>query len=684
MLKARRFFRILLVLFSPLGALPSAAQRTAPSHLLPLRVYDPPRIVFPKKTWLKARPEGLGLRSEALKEAARYAQKYGGGSGCVVRSGYLLYEWGSPSYLADIKSATKGSIGATLLGIALDRGLLSLDQPAVKYYPALGTGRRENKSTGYLSLIRVRHLATMTAGFDDGRPPKLVYRPGTRGLYSNDTSNMLAELLTLRFKEDLKEVLRREVMKPLGVPEGSWRWRANAYRSRKINGIVSREFASGIRITHRALARIGYLYLMKGRWGDRQILSKAYVKEATSPTELPGPYPGYAFYWVSNAGARFSGLPRDTFWALGLGDSFVAVCPSLDLVVVRLGTGSRRSQLPGPPGWGGERVAGLLRLIFRAVVEPPVPPSEVFRGLRWARPQTIKRAAKGSDNWPLTWADDGDLYTAYGDGRGFAPKAERKLSLGFAKVSGMPPNFKGSNIRSPTGERTGDGARGPKASGILMVKGVLYLLVRNTGNSQVAWSRDHARTWSWAPWRFKENFGCLTFLNFGRNYEGARDGFVYIYSPESDDAYSYADAMVMARVPGEQILNRNAYSFFSGFDKKGEPIFSPNINDRRPIFHNPGKCRRSGVSYHPTLKRYLWVQTFGKEDTRFEGGIAVYEAPEPWGPWRTVYYAPKWDIGPGESASFPTKWFLPEQKALYLVFSGNDAFSVRKAVYELW
>ena len=47
----------------------------------------------------------------------------------------------------------------------------------------------------------------MTAGFDDGRPPRLFYRPGTDGYYSNDGSNMLAELLTMRFGEDLEAVL---------------------------------------------------------------------------------------------------------------------------------------------------------------------------------------------------------------------------------------------------------------------------------------------------------------------------------------------------------------------------------------------------------------------------------------------------------------------------------------------
>src|SRR5205085_9994667 len=81
---------------------------------------------------------------------------------------------------------------------------------------------------------------------------------------------------------------------------------------------------------------------------------------------------------------------------------------------------------------------------------------------------------------------------------------------------------------------------------------------------------------------------------------------------------------------------------------------------------------------------YLWVQilpgTEGqKADTRFEGGFAVYDAPEPWGPWTTVYFTEKWDVGPGETASFPTRWMSADGKTLHLVFSGEDHFSVRQA-----
>ena len=53
------------------------------------------------------------------------------------------------------------------------------------------------------------------------------------------------------------------------------------------------------------------------------------------------------------------------------------------------------------------------------------PRSPIIRGITWAPPATIFRQAKDSDNWPLTWADDDHIYTAYGDGTGFPPKRRR-------------------------------------------------------------------------------------------------------------------------------------------------------------------------------------------------------------------------------------------------------------------
>jgi hypothetical protein len=493
-------------------------------------------------------------------------------------------------------------------------------------------------------------------------------------------------------------------MDVIGSPPTEWAWRDNSFRAKTIGQWPSREFASGITITHRTLARIGYLYLRDGQWNGRQVLSKEYIRVATQPTDLPSFVPYYAFYWGSNGRGTYSGMPRDAYWALGLGDSFVLVCPSLDVVAVRLGVGSNKSRLPGDDddtNWG-KRVEGFFSFLVKAAQQAavetrkgakisPYPASSVIAHVEWAPTESIVRRAPGSDNWPLTWADDDSLYGAYGDGNGFEPPLPEKLSLGFARITGGPDDLVGTNVRSATGETRGDGPAGKKASGMLCVDGTLYMWARNAGNSQLAWSLDHGATWTWADWRFTESLGCPSFLNFGQNYSGARDQFVYVYSPDGDSAYRAADSLVLARSPHDRLRDRAAYEFFAGHGDSHQPIWTRDIGRRRAVFAHAGRCYRTSVSYAEALKRYLLVQPIPARaareritplDTRFRGGLAVFDAPEPWGPWTTVYYTDRWDVGPGDSASFPPKWMSTDGRTLHLVFSGDDCFSVRRATLQ--
>ena len=135
--------------------------------------------------------------------------------------------------------------------------------------------------------------------------------------------------------------------------------------------------------------------------------------------------------------------------------------------------------------------------------------------------------------------------------------------------------------------------------------------------------------------------------------------------------------MVFARVPAKQITKRDAYEFLQKLDD-GSPVWNANINRRGAVFTHEGACYRSSVSYNAAIRRYLWCQTGAGSDTRFRGGIAIYDAPEPWGPWTTVFYTPQWDVGPGETSCLPTKWMSRDGCTIHLVFSGNDCFSVRK------
>ena len=141
--------------------------------------------------------------------------------------------------------------------------------------------------------------------------------------------------------------------------------------------------------------------------------------------------------------------------------------------------------------------------------------------------------------------------------------------------------------------------------------------------------------------------------------------------------------MVLARVPKDHIRNHQAYEFFQRLDGTGQPIWTQDINERGAVFRHAGKCYRSSMSYNAGLRRYLWCQTLPGGDARFRGGFAIYDAPEPWGPWTTVFYTEEWDVGPGESSSAPTKWMSSDGRTAYLVFSGDDCFSVRRATFVL-
>lgn len=309
--------------------------------------------VWPEPDWPATSPAKAGLDTARLQASRAYALS-AGGSGMILRHGMVVLRWGNQRQRYDIKSATK-SFGATMLGVALKDGKVDLHTPARKYHPTLGIPPDSNARTGWLNEITLLHLATQTAGFaKPGGYEKLLFRPGTRWLYSDGGPNWLAECLTLQYGRDLKDVLFDRVFKPLGISDKDLQWRRNAYRNREINGIPRREFGAGIHANVEALSRLGYLYLRKGRWRDRQILSKEFIALATRPVksvvglrEWKGDPHGnasdhYGLLWWNNADGALPQVPRDAFWAWGLYDSLIVVIPSLDLVVVRAGENGRQ------------------------------------------------------------------------------------------------------------------------------------------------------------------------------------------------------------------------------------------------------------------------------------------------------------------------------------------------------
>jgi CubicO group peptidase (beta-lactamase class C family) len=617
----------------------------------------------------------------------------------VIRRGRIALEWYAPGWDASrphgTASMAKALVGGMSLAVAMSDGRISPDDLASKYIAGWSADPLKSK-------ITIRQLATHTSGISDAEQDEIpheqltgwkgdfwkrtpdpfsiavriapvLFEPGTQNEYSNPGMAALSYAVTASLKGgDIRTLLKERVLDRLGVPERHW---SIGYgRAYEVDGLQLYANWGGASFTARAAARVAQLMMLQGQWNGRELIRRDVVKKVLTDQEMPrpgrgpaNPAPGSGLAWYTNQDGIWPKAPRDAFAGSGANHQVVIAAPSLDLIVVRNGEalGDTRA------GHWGPVYDLLMKPLMEAVTErAPYPPSPVIRGAVFG--SEIGRSAIDSDNWPLTWGDDDAQYTSYGDGWGFEPRVEKKLGMGFARITGGPADYRGVNLRSD-GERTGGGAKSPKASGILMVDGVLYLWVRNVGNAQLLWSLDRGKTWQWG-FKMDAGFGSPAFLNFGRNYAGARDGFVYTYSQDGPSAYESDNGLLLARVAKDRIRDRGAWEFYQGLDAQGRPVWTADVARHGTVFAYPSNSERVDVVYDAGIRRYLMALGYDHA-----GGWGLFDAPEPWGPWTTVLHR-QWDIAGTHGYRLPAKWISEDGLTMTLVFSGvkpNDAFCTR-------
>lgn len=285
------------------------------------------------------------------------------------------------------------------------------------------------------------------------------------------------------------------------------------------------------------------------------------------------------------------------------------------------------------------------------------------------------------------------------------------MSLGFARIEGPPTGFATKNVWGGK-DAENRAIFGGKVGTMLSVDGVLYATAggvwpgasgvstwASPNESRLMWSADLGRTWQAANWKFADSadstFAPDSFVNFGRDYAGARDSFVYLYGGTawwtgSSRQVHVSKEKYLARVPMDQIRNRASYEFFKDLERNGTPSWTANVAERKPVFADPNGVAAFSVSYNPGLKRYLAVTAHGSWETSI-GRLAVFDAPEPWGPWTTVQYNGNWGGFSGWQNGYhiPTKisdWMSTDGRTIHLVFSGRDeldSFNLVKGIIKL-
>ncbi|RVX41602.1 VCBS repeat protein [Nonomuraea polychroma] len=343
-------------------------------------------------------------------------------------------------------------------------------------------------------------------------------------------------------------------------------------------------------------------------------------------------------------------------------------------------------------------VTGAAPETAGAATSPP--PSTFFSTVQVDSAATVGAPAVGDnrnhgDLWPNCWSDDDNVYTAYGDGIGFA---NTYSDIGVARISGMPGNLTGAQL--PIGDNVGQvwtANHTRKPTGMACVDGTLYLAVQDLAldfddapAATIARSTDHGRTWTWdrsAPMFGNGVFTTIMFLDYGKAYANAPDSYVYAYGLDHNWRDSFAGRVPdpvdvwLARVPRDSVQNRSAWQFVSGFTASGTPTWSSDIgrrvavlrDDRRlyPDVYTAGRVRnlsvisQGGVVYNKPLDRYIYTSW---TEYTFE----FYESPTPWGPWNHVtskdfggYPWTRTKHG-GYATTIPSKYISADGKSMWL------------------
>ena len=293
--------------------------------------------VYPGKNWIKSDSIDYYWSHSKLDDVKKFADSIGTASLFIVQNGKVILDWGRTSENLDIFSARK-SLLSGLYGIYSDKGIINISSTLADIdiddkSPSLTP---EEKSAKISDLLKARsgiyHKAAYeTPGMEKNRPKRGEYKPGEHWFYNNWDFNALTTIFEKIVSKSVFQAFNEQFAIPLTMENFDVHKNKYHYEDQSVHP------ATIWFLSAHDLARFGLLYLRKGKWKDKQILSNKWVNESTNVYSDLGMFGGYGYcWWVALKGEHFPfiKIPDGTFSARGTGEQTLLVIPAYNLIVV--------------------------------------------------------------------------------------------------------------------------------------------------------------------------------------------------------------------------------------------------------------------------------------------------------------------------------------------------------------
>jgi CubicO group peptidase (beta-lactamase class C family) len=311
---------------------------------------------WPGDDWRASTPEEQGLDSALILAMLQEIQqkKLAIHSVLVIRHGYLVTELYFPPYQQEIKhpmrSVTK-TITSALVGIAIQEGYIKgVNQNVLDFFPEIAKDVKDKN----LKDLTVEHLLTMSAGYHTNTLPNpdntnvsfdpvrhlltyssIIEKPGASFYYDNGGPHLLSAIIQKTTGMTTAAYAQKKLFEPLGITDITW--------GADPQGITTGY--TGLTLSSRDMAKIGYLYLHRGQWNNTQIVPAPWVEASTTKhMETKGLMnaaedDGYGYLWWTDSFGGYS--------AHGFGGQYIFVLPKLDMIVV-FTSGLKNADFPAP------------------------------------------------------------------------------------------------------------------------------------------------------------------------------------------------------------------------------------------------------------------------------------------------------------------------------------------------